>query len=447
MKKLFVTLALLTFIVPCLGREFKRTLSTIEPADGDTVVFLGDSITHQCLYTQYVEDYFYTRYPERKINFYNAGVSGDKASDALVRFEEDVATFKPKYVTVLIGMNDGCYTGFKHEIFNTYKKDMTKLADRIKAAGATAILITPTIYDLRPALMGENWVEPGIANNIHYNAVLAFFGAWVHQQANERGLGFVNMYGPLNRITRDQRKTDAKFTMIEDAVHPGPDGQLVMALALLTDINADPIVSTIDIVRKHDKWSVNADSGKLSDVHTDIDKINFTFTANSLPWVVPAEAALGYTITSAGHKMSRETIQAIGLKPGNYHLRIDGKMVGAYSHVQFATGVELQDNSDTPQYAQAMKVAMLNKQRNDKAVRPMRDLWLHLKLWRYRLAGVEDEDDKDELEELDPKDFDKWFTEFKKDISELVKKAEQFEDEIYQTNKPQPHKYEIIAAR
>src|SRR5690242_15012298 len=31
--------------------------------DGDTVVFLGDSITHQCLYTQYLEDFFYTRYP------------------------------------------------------------------------------------------------------------------------------------------------------------------------------------------------------------------------------------------------------------------------------------------------------------------------------------------------------------------------------------------------
>jgi len=449
MKKLFVTLVLLTFIVPCLGRQFKKTLDTIELSDGDTLVFCGDSITHQCLYTQYVENYFYTRYPEKRIHFRNAGVSGDKASDALVRFEEDVATFKPKYVTVLIGMNDGCYTGFKHEIFNTYKKDMTNLADRIKAAGATAILITPTIYDLRPALMGENWVEPGIANNIHYNAVLAFFGAWVHQQANERGLGFVNMYGPLNRITRDQRKTDAKFTMIEDAVHPGPDGQLVMALALLTDINTDPIVSAIDIVRKHDKWSVKAENGTLSNVKNSADKISFTFTANSLPWVVPAEAALGYRITDAGRKMSCETIRIVGLKGGDYELRIDGKTVGTYSHVQFASGVELQDNSNTPQYAQAMKVAMLNKQKNDEAVTPMRDLWLYLKFWRNRLAGVEpeDEDDKDELEKLDPEDFDKWFTEFKKDTSELLKKAEQFEDEIYRINKPEPHKYEIIAAR
>jgi hypothetical protein len=29
--------------------------------DGDRFIFIGDSITHQCLYTQYVENFFYTR--------------------------------------------------------------------------------------------------------------------------------------------------------------------------------------------------------------------------------------------------------------------------------------------------------------------------------------------------------------------------------------------------
>src|SRR6187549_8592 len=63
----------------------------LELADGDGIVFLGDSITHQCLYTQYVEDYFYTRFPKQRINFHNAGVGGDRAKDALTRFDEDVA--------------------------------------------------------------------------------------------------------------------------------------------------------------------------------------------------------------------------------------------------------------------------------------------------------------------------------------------------------------------
>ena len=50
--------------------------SALELQEGETLVFLGDSITHQCLYTQYVEDFFYTRYPERRLHFHNAGGSG-----------------------------------------------------------------------------------------------------------------------------------------------------------------------------------------------------------------------------------------------------------------------------------------------------------------------------------------------------------------------------------
>ena len=35
----------------------------IEPAS--KLLFIGDSITHQCLYTQYVENFYYTRFPNR----------------------------------------------------------------------------------------------------------------------------------------------------------------------------------------------------------------------------------------------------------------------------------------------------------------------------------------------------------------------------------------------
>lgn len=75
--------------------------------DGDRIIWIGDSITHQCQYTQYVEDFFYTRYPKMRLHFRNAGVSGDVAADALNRFDDDIASFKPTVATVLLGMNDG----------------------------------------------------------------------------------------------------------------------------------------------------------------------------------------------------------------------------------------------------------------------------------------------------------------------------------------------------
>ncbi|MEQ9069919.1 MAG: GDSL-type esterase/lipase family protein, partial [Gimesia chilikensis] len=87
-------------------KTHKTPLSKMELQTGDSIVFLGDSITHQCLYTQYVEDFFYTRYPKMRLKFHNAGVGGAKAWDALARFDRDVAAYHPKYVTVLLGMND-----------------------------------------------------------------------------------------------------------------------------------------------------------------------------------------------------------------------------------------------------------------------------------------------------------------------------------------------------
>ena len=47
--------------------------------DGDRVVFLGDSITEQKLYTTYVEAYALTRYPKWSLTFRNTGWGGDTA--------------------------------------------------------------------------------------------------------------------------------------------------------------------------------------------------------------------------------------------------------------------------------------------------------------------------------------------------------------------------------
>ena len=47
--------------------------------DGDCVVFLGDSITEQKLYTTYIEAYALTRFPQEKLTFRNVGWGGDTA--------------------------------------------------------------------------------------------------------------------------------------------------------------------------------------------------------------------------------------------------------------------------------------------------------------------------------------------------------------------------------
>jgi lysophospholipase L1-like esterase len=233
-----LNLAALALIATCAARadEYKSPLVRMDLSEGDSVVFLGDSITHQCLYTQYVEDFYYTRYPGRKIRFHNAGVGGATARDALDRFDRDVAAYKPKYVTVLLGMNDGGYKPYDETTFQTYRTGMTELVSKIREIGAMPILMTPTMYDARAARLRGAKNPP--LNIEMYNATLAYYGAWLRETAVEQGAGFVDMYSLLNNLTLRARETDPTFTLVKDAVHPDSPGQLVMAYALLHDLDA-----------------------------------------------------------------------------------------------------------------------------------------------------------------------------------------------------------------
>ncbi|MHC4255614.1 MAG: SGNH/GDSL hydrolase family protein, partial [Planctomycetota bacterium] len=430
----------------CFGIELKKTPGPVLLEDGDTFVFIGDSITHQCLYTQYVEDYYYTRYPTKRIHFRNAGIGGDKARDVLDRFDEDIAKFKPKYATILIGMNDGEYTPFEDSIFNTYKEDMTEMLDKLEDIGVKAIPMTPTKFDLRQNLVAGGEFEPQRAKEMHYNATLSFFGMWCMQQAEERGLGFVNMYEPLNRLTREGRKEDPKFTLIEDTVHPGENGQFIMAYALLRDIGASGLVWSIEILREGDDWDTEMENGKLSGFEAK-DGISFTFKSNSLPFLVPEDAERGYAMTDAKNTLSRQMLRVVGLESGKYSLVVDGQEIATYDYSELAKGVNLCGNVNLPDYQQAMKVAELNKERNDEAVRPLRDLWIQLKFRREREAESLEEEEEEEIEEWidDDMSVEEWKEKiFYKKAAEIEKKVKEFEDKIYEINKPAAHKYELI---
>src|SRR5690242_160155 len=48
--------------------------------DGDRVVFYGDSITDQRLYTTFTETFVVTRFPNLKVTFVHSGWGGDRVT-------------------------------------------------------------------------------------------------------------------------------------------------------------------------------------------------------------------------------------------------------------------------------------------------------------------------------------------------------------------------------
>ncbi len=74
--------------------------------DGDTVVFLGDSITAARTYGKIVENYTLLRFPDRKVRFINAGWGGDTAAGGLKRLDRDVLDRGATVLIVAYGIND-----------------------------------------------------------------------------------------------------------------------------------------------------------------------------------------------------------------------------------------------------------------------------------------------------------------------------------------------------
>ena len=413
------------------------------PQDGETVVFLGDSITHQSLYPQYLENFFITRYPERRIRFRNSGVGGDAAADALARLDDDVAVYKPDYVTLHLGMNDGRYQEFDTDNNATYQSGMSKLLDRIEAIGAKPILLSPTMFDHHVTRMradDETWRFRGKDFSPNYNALLGYFTGWGMETGSRRGMPVVNWWGPLNRHTTDQRRSNADFNMIWDAIHPNPSGQVIMACEILFQLGIERKgASAITIQKRGTRW-VGSKGVKQLQVNEDAGEITFSHQANSLPWVVPeehselalkwklpADGRLGFALAKAGHKLSADRLKIAGLPPGSYEISIDGQSIGNWRHVTLGTKIELQANEKTPQFQQALKVAHLNRKRHDQFIRPARDIAMRIKGMRRK---------------SNPKNTAR-IPEVYAEIAKMNQEADKMLDEIYEAAWPIERKWQI----
>lgn len=400
--------------------------------DGDRFIFIGDSITHQCLYTQYVENFFFTRYPDKHLHFRNAGVSGDKAHDALNRFDEDIASFYPTVATILLGMNDGAYKDFDPAVFQTYEKGMTELLDRLDAIKCRVIIMSPTMFD-HQSFEKMAALNPEKAKNkvpTNYNGVLAYYGKWLQEIARKRGYAFVDLFGPLNSYTVEQRKRDKNFSLIPDAIHPQPDGQLVMAYSLLQQTGETGAILGAGVRLADGQWKA------LSPLVSDISgkpgrSVSYVVAQHALPWTEYEDAPIGAKLVNLGHHASPEAHIAVGLQPGRYDLKINGQTAGIFDEKAFGVHAEIEAHPESPTYQQAMKVTALNKKRNDEAVHPMRNLWSRQKSMLAK-------------KDADPAAYDAWQTEFKAKRAELDALAEKYEEEIYQANKLQPLRVEIV---
>src|SRR3989442_15795067 len=111
-------------LVACVALQARAESFALK--EGDRVVFYGDSITDQRLYTTFTETYVVTRFPRLEVRFVHSGWGGDRVSGGGggpidVRLPRDVFAYKPTVMTIMLGMNDASYRKIYEPIFVNFK--------------------------------------------------------------------------------------------------------------------------------------------------------------------------------------------------------------------------------------------------------------------------------------------------------------------------------------
>src|SRR5947209_3258786 len=235
---------LLVLLLTAVG-SMARAQSGFALREGDHVVFYGDSITDQRLYTTFVEDYVVTRFPHTNIWFIHSGWGGDRVTGGGggpidLRLERDVIAYKPTVMTIMLGMNDASYRAYDPSIFDKYAGGYQHIVETVKRAlpGIRLTLIQPSPFD--DVTRAPNF-EGG------YNAVLVRYGQFVKELGEKEGAAVADLNTPVVAALEKAKSLDADTAqkIVPDRVHPAPGGHLLMAEALLKAWNAPAIVTAV----------------------------------------------------------------------------------------------------------------------------------------------------------------------------------------------------------
>src|SRR5882757_4787481 len=206
--------------------------------DGDTVVFLGDSITAARGYTKIVELYTLMRHPELRVRFWNAGKGGDTAAGAVERLEKDVFSHGATVVTVAFGVNDiGWGTKADQEHKERYLDGIRRIVTECQKRGVRVFICSPAVLHEDPDKAENGFLQK-----------MADEGMTL---AKSLGAGTIDISRGMREVQRKvvaanaREKDSNKFTRlhVEDGVHLNDLGQLAMAWAMLKGLGAEAEVS------------------------------------------------------------------------------------------------------------------------------------------------------------------------------------------------------------
>jgi lysophospholipase L1-like esterase len=208
---------------------------------GDTVAFMGDSITqfgatqsggYVLLTTAGLSD------QGVNVTMINAGWSGNSSRDMLGRLQRDVIDKRATWMTLSAGVNDVMHDSVQ---LDEYKTNITAILDRCQAAGVKVIVLTATQIGLPVTNAG--------------NVELAGYNSFLRETAQNRNLPLCDMNAAMVEEQAVYAQANAERALTYDGVHMNIYGNMVMAKRLLATIG----LSSNQTSALQTKWNHRSD--------------------------------------------------------------------------------------------------------------------------------------------------------------------------------------------
>ena len=144
-----------------------------KPIKPRVVLFQGDSITDgnrgRNLDPNHIMGHGYAfsiasrlgeKFPEKNLQFYNRGISGNKVNDLQARWQKDTIDLKPDVLSILVGVNDSASVVFKRDPTispEEYEKIYGSLLEQTKAKFPGIVLVLLEPFIIKVGKVKDNW--------------------------------------------------------------------------------------------------------------------------------------------------------------------------------------------------------------------------------------------------------------------------------------------------
>jgi len=207
--------------------------------DGDKISIIGNGLADRMQHDGWVETAIQSALPEKKLSFRNLAFTGDTVtsrprSKGFTSPEDYLKHCATDVIFVFFGYNES-FGGEKD--LAKFKSDLGNMIDKYKSqkfngeSPPRLVLFSPIAHEN----LGTPLLPDGNTNNVN----LALYTGAIHQVAEEKGVGFVDLFSATQGL---YGKADRPLTL--NGVHLLPEGNRQLAEVIATAISGKEVEAT-----------------------------------------------------------------------------------------------------------------------------------------------------------------------------------------------------------